>query len=104
MTRPPGLAGIGDEIERIGAARVLGARGVVEIGPARQRIDDDVLEHRAEAFGRRVDLGLCLAAEADGLGVAAALEVEDPVWRPPVLVVTEQGAGRIGRQGGLAGP
>ena len=41
--------------------------------------------------------------ELDGLGVAAALEVEDAVRRPAGLVVADQRAVRIGRQRGLAG-
>ena len=42
--------------------------------------------------------------EPDHLGVAAALEVEDPVVGPAVLVVAHETAMRVGRQGCLAGP
>ncbi len=75
--------GIRDEIERIGAAGVLGERGIVEIRRAGGGIDHDVLHHRAEAFGGGVDLRLGVAREADGLGVAAAFEVEMPEFDQP---------------------
>src|SRR5690606_39422119 len=41
--------------------------------------------------------------EVDGLGVAAALEVENAVVIPAVLVVTDQLALGVGGEGGLAG-
>ncbi len=70
---------------------------------ARDRIEHDVLEHRAEALARGVDRGLGFLRELDALGVAAALEVEDAVGAPAVLVIADQRAVRIGRQRGLAG-
>ena len=51
-------------VDRIRAARVLGERRVVEIERARVGIEDDVLENRAEAARRLVDLRLGLAARA----------------------------------------
>ena len=45
---------------------------------------------------------LGLVRELDGLGVAAAFEIEDAVRAPAVLVVADQGAVRIGRERGLA--
>ena len=83
-------AGVGDGLERIGAAGVLGEAVVVEVGHAGHRVEDHVLEHGAEAGGGRVDLRLGLGREVDRLGVAAALEVEDAVVRPAVLVVADQ--------------
>ena len=65
-------------------------------------IDHHVLEHRAEADGL-VDLRLGAGREADDLGVAAALEVEDAVVGPAVLVVADEAAGRVGAERGLAG-
>lgn len=41
--------------------------------------------------------------ESDGLGVAAALDVEHTAVAPAVLIVTNERAGRVGRQRGLAG-
>ena len=66
-------------------------------------IEHHVLQHRAEAVGGGEDFRLGLVREPDGLGVAAALEIEDAVRAPAVLVVAEQGAVGIGRQRGLAG-
>ena len=94
---------VGDEVDRIGAAAVLGEAGVVEVELARVRVHHDILEHRAEALGGRVDLRLGLGREADHLGVAAAFEVEDGGVRPAMLVVADQGAAGVGRQRRLAG-
>ncbi len=49
------------------------------------------------------DLGLAVPGEADHLGVATTLEIEDALITPAVLVVADQLAGRIGGEGGLAG-
>src|SRR4051794_19273971 len=56
-----------------------------------------------KAVGGVPDHRLGFLRELDGLGVAAALEVEDAVRRPAGLVVADQRAVRIGRQRGLAG-
>ena len=45
MAGGAGLAGIGDEVERIGGAGVLGEPAIVEVGHARDRIHDDVLQN-----------------------------------------------------------
>ena len=50
-----------------------------------------------------VDLGLVLFLEVDALGVAAALNVEDAVIGPAVLVVTDELALGVGGEGGLDG-
>ncbi|MDZ7748133.1 MAG: hypothetical protein U5K43_04180 [Halofilum sp. (in: g-proteobacteria)] len=96
-------ARIRDVVDRVGAARVRGDGVVVEVDHARLGIVDDVLEHGAEADGV-VDLRLGLGREVDRLGVAAALDVEDAVVRPAVLVVADERTMRVGRQRGLAGP
>ena len=90
-----------DALELVRRARVLGLRVVVEIEDA-ALVHDDVLEHRAERARRREDLRLRLLGEPDHLRVAAALEVEDPGVAPAVLVVADQGALRVGREGRLA--
>ena len=100
---PAGARSVRNGVERIGRARVLGLALVVEIDLARDRVHHDVLEHRAEALRGREDLRLGLGREADRLGVAAALEIEDAVLRPAVLVIADQGAVGIGGEGGLAG-
>src|SRR5574337_837603 len=103
MAGPTGGRGVGDKGQRIGDAGVLGLRFVVEIGNAQFRVEDDVLHHRAEALGRRIDLGLGLARELDRLGVAAAFEVEDAAFAPAVLVVPDEDAVRVGGERRLAG-
>ena len=50
-----------------------------------------------------MDRRLRLGREVDGLGVAAALEVEHAVVGPAVLIVADQHAGDIGGERGLAG-
>src|SRR5262249_5330047 len=56
---------------------------------------------RAERPGRAEDLRLVVCIQADDLGVAAALEVEDAVVAPAVLVVADEGALRVGGEGRL---
>ena len=75
----------------------------VQVQLARVRIDRNVLEDRAEAVRGRVDVRLVDVAQADRLGVAAALEVEDALVAPAVLVVADQDALRIRAERGLAG-
>ena len=72
-------------------------------GVLQLRIERHILHHRAETFGRRIDLGLGLARQLDRLGVAAALEIEDSVAAPAMLVVADQRAVRVGGKRGLAG-
>ena len=106
MAWMPGLPrrdGVVDERDRIRRARVLGVAIVVQVQLARRRIDDDILEHRAEPPRRREDLRLGLGRKADRLRVAAALEVEHAAIAPPVLVVADEHAIRIARQRRLAG-
>ena len=62
-----------DVVDRVGYAGVLGNALVGEVDLA-------------------VDVGLVLLGEVDYLGVAAALEVEDTVIVPAVLVITDQAA------------
>ena len=95
--------GVADEGERVRGAGVLGQAVVVEVDRARDRVEDDVLENRPEAVRRRVDLGLRGGGEADHLRVAAVLDVEDTLVAPPVLVVADQAARGVGREGRLAG-
>ena len=99
----PVLVGIRDEVERIAGPRVLGQAGIVDIGHPGQRVEHDVFEHRAEAGDRRVDLRLGGRRQVDDLGVAATLEIEDAPGAPAVLVVADQRARGVGRQGRLAG-
>ena len=91
-----------DALELVRGARVLGLRVVVEVELA-ALVDRDVLEDGAEAVHGVPDLRLGLGREADRLRVAAALEVEDAVVAPAVLVVADELARRIGGKRRLAG-
>ena len=97
--RDPGRIGVADEVQRVRAAGVLGELLRVQVQLARHRVDVDVLEDRPEAPRRREDVGLVGRREADRLGVAAALEVEDVVAAPAVLVVADQAPQRDPRRG-----
>ena len=62
-----------------------------EVDFSRVLIKHDILEDASEADGIP-DLGFFLFFETDALGVAAALDVEDAVVTPAVLVVADEGA------------
>ena len=94
---------VGDEIEGVGGAGIFGETVVVEIEPARGPVLDNVLEDGAETAGCVVNLGFVVGRQADDLGVAAALEVENAVVGPAVLVVTDELALGIGGERRLAG-
>ncbi len=103
LRRAAGARGVRDEVERVRGTRVLGLGAVVEIDHAGVFVEHAVLEHRAEARACGIDLRLGLLRQLDALGIAAALEIEDAVRAPAVLVVADQRAVGIGRQRGLAG-
>jgi hypothetical protein len=92
---------VGDVLDRIRAARVLGDRYVFVVGLARDWVVHDVFEDGPEADGVK-DFWLLLARETDALGVAAALDVEDARVGPDVLVVADQQPAWIGRKRRLA--
>jgi hypothetical protein len=81
---------------------ILGQPVVVQVQLARFGIDDNVLEHGAEAPRRRVDLRFGLRGETNRLCVAAAFEVEHTAIAPAVLVVADQHPFGVARQRGLA--
>ena len=89
----PGNDGVFDEVDRISGARVLGLAVVVVVGNASVRVESHVLKHAAEAQGVP-DLRLVLAGKLDALGVASALEVEDAVRAPSMLVIANEVARR----------
>ena len=94
--------GVGNVLDGVGAAGVLGEGAVIVVNGAGVGVEDDVLEDGTVADGA-VDIGLLLGGEANALGVAATLDVEDTVVTPAVLIITNQGTVGVGRQGGLAG-
>ena len=85
------LHGVGDEVQGIGAAGVLGDRRVVEVDAVRGRLVDHVLEHGAERE-RVPDIRFLLLRELDDLRVAATLDVEHALIAPAVLVIADQQA------------
>ena len=93
---------VADVVERVRGAGVLGEPLRVEVELAGQRVDVDVLEDRPEPLRGREDVGLVHRRQADGLGVAAAFEVEGVAVAPAVLVVADEAAQRVGGQRRLA--
>mmetsp|Transcript_58419 Transcript_58419/g.153834 ORF Transcript_58419/g.153834 Transcript_58419/m.153834 type:complete len:661 (+) Transcript_58419:301-2283(+) len=93
-------ARVRDELQRVRDARVLREGDIVVVHFACRVVPDHVLEHGAKA-DRVVDLRLLLAREADGLGVAAALDVEDALRVPDVLVVSDEVTLGVGAEGRL---
>ena len=94
---------IGDVVDRVAGAGVLGDPVGVEVHGARGRVEHHVLEHGAEPLGGAVDLRLGLLPKPDHLGVAATFEVEHSAVAPAMLVVADEAAGRIGGERRLAG-
>mmetsp|Transcript_3001 Transcript_3001/g.5561 ORF Transcript_3001/g.5561 Transcript_3001/m.5561 type:complete len:365 (+) Transcript_3001:212-1306(+) len=94
--------GVVDVVDRVGQPRVLGERAVFVVDVARNEVVLDVFEHGAELGGVE-DLWLLVAAEVDGLGVAASLDVEHSVVSPDVLVVANEQALWVARKRGLSG-
>ena len=78
-----------DELDRVRATSVLRDGDVLVVGFARDRVVDDILEDATEPDGVE-DLRLLLAREANALGVTTALDVEDTVVRPDVLVIADE--------------
>src|SRR5262245_42996135 len=102
MVAAAGLDGAGDVVKRITDARVLGVFLVVVVGPAGGLVEHDVLQNGTEADGIP-DLWFARRRQPDRLGVAASLEIEDPLVRPAMLVVADEPAARVGGQRGLTG-
>ena len=93
--------GVGDVVDRVGRARVLGERVVGVVDLTVVFAVHDVFEHRAEA-NRSVDVGLLLFGQVDRLCVATAFDVEHALLTPAVLVVSDEEALRVGGQRRLA--
>jgi hypothetical protein len=71
------------------------------VDPAVLVVDDDVFQNGSEAKCS-IDIRLGLRREIDSLGVATTLNIEDSRVGPAVLVVPDQKALWICREGGLA--
>ena len=74
------------------AARVLREQHVVVVHIAGPRVVQDFIEDDAEADGAEY-LRLSLLGEIDAPGVATALDVEDALRGPDVLVVADWASG-----------
>lgn len=94
--------GVGDVLDGIGASGVLSEGGVVVVDLTGIGVEDDILEDGSVSDGTE-NIGLLLGGEANGLGVATTLDVEDTVVGPAVLVVTDERSVGVGGEGGLAG-
>jgi len=91
-----------DVLDGVCAASVLGEGSVIVVDNTGGGVEDNVLEDGTELDGVE-NIGLLLSGEANALGVAAALNVEDTLVAPAVLVVTDQGTLGVGRESCLAG-
>ena len=93
--------GVLDVLDGVCATSVLGEGGVIVIDNSGGGVEDDVLKDGAKLDGVE-NIGLLLGGETNALGVAAALNVEDALVAPAVLVVTDQGTLGVGRESCLA--
>ena len=93
--------GVLDVLDGVGATGVLGEGGVIVVDNTGFGVEDDVLKDGAELDGVE-NIRLLLGGETDALGVATALNVEDTLVAPAVLVVTDQGTLGVGRESCLA--
>jgi hypothetical protein len=94
---------VGDKLQRVRSTGILGDRFVVQVDQAGDRVEGDVFEHRPKTMGGGVDLRFGRFRQANDLGITAALEVEDALVAPAMLVVADQAAGRVGGERGFAG-
>ncbi len=97
MVRDAGHSGVLDEIDRIRAAGVFGDARVGEINVT-ILVEHHVLEHGAEAQ-RLKDIRFAFGGQVDRFRIAAALDIEDAVVAPAVLVIADQVPFRIGGAG-----
>jgi len=93
--------GVGDELDGVCAAGVLGDAHVVVIRDTTTRVVDDVLEDGAVPDSVE-DFGLLFGGEVDALGIAASFDVEDTSIRPDMLVVANEETVRVSREGSLS--
>ncbi|CAI8754899.1 NAD-specific glutamate dehydrogenase [Pseudomonas sp. IT-P171] len=95
------LGTLGDVLQRVGGAAVLGQADIGVVGVLGV-VDHDVFQDGAVLDGFPDDR-LVLLRQVDALGVAAAFDVEDNAFAPAVFVVTDQVAAFVGGQGGFTG-
>src|SRR3989344_1231398 len=95
------LAALLDQLQRVSRAAVLG-QAVVGVVRYAVLIEHHVFQHGAKLDGFP-DHRLVLLGQVDALGIATAFDVEHHAHAPAVLVVADQVAAFVSRQGGLAG-
>ena len=91
---------VGDVVQRVCTPRVLRQGDVVVVDLSAPLVEDHILQHAPEADGV-VNLRLLLTRQVDALGIAAALDVEDTLGRPDVLIVSDELPCRVGAEGRL---
>lgn len=80
---------VGNILNRVGATSVLKDADVVIIRNSGNRTVDDILKDAA-IFDGVENIRLLLRREVDALGITSALNVEDTIVRPHMLVVTDE--------------
>ena len=90
--------GIRNRLQRIRAASVLGLARVIEIDDPRPGIKRHILENGPEAVRGPEYLRFALRRQLQGLCVAPALEIEQPLAAPSVLVITDERTVRRSRR------
>lgn len=90
-------------LDRIGAASVFGYGAIIEINATSDFIIDNILKNTSESNCIK-DLRFFLTGQVYTLGITAALNVEDSMIGPAMLIITDQVAMNIGGQGGFTRP
>src|SRR3990167_657658 len=94
------LAALLNQLQRVGRTAVLG-QAVVGVVRYAVFIEHHVFQHGAELNGFP-DHRLVLLRQVDALGIATAFDVEHHAHTPTVLVIADQVAAFVSRQGGFA--
>lgn len=89
-------------LDGVCATGVLSQGVVIVVDNTSCRVEDNVLQDGTETDGTE-NIGLLLSRQANSLGVATTLNVEDTLVAPAVFVVTDESTLGVGRKGGLAG-
>ena len=97
-----GFGALVDVFQRVAAATVFGQRRIAVIRVP-SIVEHHVLDNRTKANGIPND-GFILLAEIDGFCITTAFDVEHRAFCPAVLIVANQVAIRICREGGLTRP
>lgn len=87
----------------VAGSRILGQCVIVVVNLSAFGIEYDVLKNGSEANGVE-NIRFLLCRQANTLGVAPTLDVENTCIRPAVLIVTDQISVGVGRKGSLSSP